>query len=49
MMDITSASMEFQLNIDFASAYQESPLCRYIILPLYFAFDDQLEINICLN
>ncbi|RCV24801.1 hypothetical protein SETIT_5G115400v2 [Setaria italica] len=28
MMDITSASMEFQLNIDFASAYQESPLHR---------------------
>nr|XP_034576554.1 ABC transporter G family member 50-like isoform X2 [Setaria viridis] len=28
MMDITSASMEFQLNINFASAYQESPLHR---------------------
>ncbi|KAF8682044.1 hypothetical protein HU200_045504 [Digitaria exilis] len=28
MMDVTSASMEFQLNIDFASAYQESPLHR---------------------
>ncbi|KAG0548825.1 hypothetical protein BDA96_01G201000 [Sorghum bicolor] len=28
MMDVTSASMEFQLNIDFASVYQESHLHR---------------------
>jgi len=49
MMDVTSASMEFQLNIDFASVYQESHLHRYIILPHYFHLMINRELISALN